>query len=691
VRCRVATTNAFEHSVNGTIAALNDLALSPSSSVSSAVSSLVDNSYKHDYKPDSLDSVSSVGYEHVDKISSLQSRITDRIRSSVADYQRAVRQHTDTVACAAPFSAISGPQSSIGSSEHTPSLFDDSFSFDTSVVMNDISLGIDSYFTQGSPAVPIVADKVALPDKAGTIDLISVLPDSMKQLYSSPLNLLDVSPRSAPSPRLYASQPEWHKLVIRMMKAQMIRFVSHPIIVNGVFAIDKDAFSQRLIFHGAPVNGIFVPPQAVQLPTPEVFTKMQLANKDHKLFLAKSDARNFFFCFRVPDSYAPFFAMPPVVARAVGLEHVFGDVLIYPCLTVVPMGWSHAVLVTQSAHLQIITKRTSLRTSDALFVHDNDFVIDRPRFALCIDDLILVSYVKRRVARLLWEYKRAMSAYGVEFAAAKMRAASDADLEGLGVVISPKNRRVGVAAHKLARLCRDTRLLVAAGKASGLVVASLVGRWTWAALVSRPFLANFSAVYRFILVADKRVYFLWSSVARELLRAVALAPLLWAPLSPTWASVALASDASETGMGVCMAESAGPDVALTLGAPDALRPPADMRASVPPVRKYNWRVVVSARWKWTEHINLLEMRAAYTAVRRFLSSSFSDFFLRLRLFVDSSVVCGALIKGRASSFDLLSRLRPLSALLLATGTVLLPWWVPSADNPADAASRAFSC
>ncbi len=104
------------------------------------------------------------------------------------------------------------------------------------------------------------------------------------------------------------------------------------------------------------------------------------------------------------------------------------------------------------------------------------------------------------------------------------------------------------------------------------------------------------------------------------------------------------------------------------------------------VRGCAWGVEISAHWRRPEHINVLEMRAVHAAVRWALACAGAS-QTRLVLLTDSSAVLGALLKGRSSSRALLARARALSGLLLASGARLVPRWVPSALNPADAPSR----
>lgn len=125
----------------------------------------------------------------------------------------------------------------------------------------------------------------------------------------------------------------------------------------------------------------------------------------------------------------------------------------------------------------------------------------------------------------------------------------------------------GISPHKLINLQHDTSLFVARGYASGLEVSALVGRWTWAALVARPALSVFNAVYRFIECARNRPFTIWRSVIRELEVISGLSPLLYTSLSAPVASRVIASDASEIVDLVCAREYANSDFDLIAAPP----------------------------------------------------------------------------------------------------------------------------
>ena len=143
----------------------------------------------------------------------------------------------------------------------------------------------------------------------------------------------------------------------------------------------------------------------------------------------------------------------------------------------------------------------------------------------------------------------------------------------------------------------------------------------------------------------------------------------------------VATDASSLGMGVVAAPIAA-DTAVAVAA----LPPLHNASSLAPT---SWRTIISYPWRHPEHINVLELRALSTCVRWVISHPSSN-CRRLLLLSDSQVAVGALSKGRSSSFQILRRLRFISAMVLATGLQLYARWIDSASNPADGPSRGFT-
>eukprot|EP00438_Fugacium_kawagutii_P012482 Skav236404 [mRNA] locus=scaffold1702:160390:164016:- [translate_table: standard] len=111
-----------------------------------------------------------------------------------------------------------------------------------------------------------------------------------------------------------------------------------------------------------------------------------------------------------------------------------------------------------------------------------------------------------------------------------------------------------------------------------------------------------------------------------------------------------------------------------------------LRASLP---SRLWKWSTAASWRWTgnkEHINVLEMRAAFCALRWRLEKQ-RQTQVKFVHMVDSLVVLHALSRGRSSSKKLRRVLLRVNALILATGVQVVWSYVHTSQNPADRPSR----
>ena len=402
------------------------------------------------------------------------------------------------------------------------------------------------------------------------------------------------------------------------------------------------------------------------------------------------------------------------------------------------MGWSHSVYLAQCAHEWLLDRATSLSAVDRLGCSrfDGDWFLrdSRVLHSVYIDDLALFSLDKGELSRVLSQYVSVAGAHGLAVKQSKVCEPTSDAVEVLGLEVCGADHTIALTASKLESLRTQTARLVSefqrhtphvvgressSGEAgigagvgcTGLELAHLIGRWTWAMLVNRPTLSVFSAVYRFIEVAGARRFALWPAAALELAVIVALAPLLVARLSaPDYPSF-IATDASEHGQGVVVfTPRADQSVVLVAPAQRASTAPqheqhqnqsqnilkkqeqgSESKTGVTqiPVDRAPWVPIVSSRWCREEHINVLELRALHTAVRWVLSHAHS-IGSRVSVLSDSTVVIGVVRKGRSSSRALLRRMRCMSAWVLGGGLQLDVQWVASEFNPADRPSRLYA-
>ena len=539
-----------------------------------------------------------------------------------------------------------------------------------------------SYSSLKASAVPIIASRVSLPSSVGSADLLSLLPRSISSNYSSPTNLLRPPDQVKRVPHVvkYASTDEYVSLVRRMRVLGMVTFTTTPAVVNGVFGVSKDADTDRLIIDARPVNAVMVDPPKVALPTPDLLARM-VAPSDKPFFVAKVDLDNYYHRMRLPEWMQPYFALPCVRAGDVGVGDLFGcDTMVYPCCTTLPMGWSHSVYLGQVAHEHQLDTRTSLSRDDRI-TGTSDLRLDRVRHKVYVDDLMLFGPDPQALHRLQDEYVAAMESAGLVVKMSKLVRPTSSGVECVGLEVCGDSHQVGLAVDKLDKLCTQTLSLLDSGYCTGFQLAQLLGKWTWACLVNRPSLSVLSSAYRFVERAGPRVFCVWPSVHYELRTLVGLAPLLFATLDAQWFGRVIATDASESGQGVVVTS---PDVSTL---PDASPSPLDV-AETMETADHSWTTIVSAKFAREEHINTLELRAVYTAVRWVLSFPSSP-GRRVVILCDSLVTIGCVTKGRSSSHVLLPRLRQLASVLLASGLRLYLRWVPSAQNPADGPSRAY--
>lgn len=592
------------------------------------------------------------------------------------------------------------------------------------------SMGMPSYLPASMPtAVPLVASRVALPETAGAVNLVEVLPPHLRAFYASPAPLLlstaQVQARreqrhrdheraygrtlpsaQPPRARVFASHDEYVALVRRMVTAGMLDFTTTPAVVNGLFGVPKgDDGSIRLIVDARPANDLFTGPAPVQLPTPDLMANLSVSssslgaqNKGSggsgggsdsvtrvPLYVAKVDLSNYYHQLKLPSSLQPFFALPPLSAATISADVSarFGEnTMVYPMCTTLPMGWSHSVLLAQAVHEHIATTAAGLHPHDRI-TNNNDFRIDRTRHQLYIDDCILFGTDPHDVFQQQQRYIMAMQRIGLPISPKKVTLPSADGVECLGLLVHGRDHTVGLAPERMVNLCLDTHAVLAAGQCTGAQIARLLGRWTWACLAARPALSVLSSAYRFVEVAKRRRFQLWPSVARELAALVGLAPLLVTDLGAGWCDKLIATDASEVGAGVTVA-------AVPADAAEAIAHAGnnDQRLHVLAELDPSFTTIISSRWWTSEHINVLESRSLVLAVRWLLSLRRPQ-PMRVCMLSDSSVVVGAVNKGRSSSHPLLRRLRHLAALLLASGHRLAVRWIPTDLNPADAPSRGF--
>lgn len=599
-----------------------------------------------------------------------------------------------------------------------------------------------SFSSAVASVVPLCAQRVSLPDKLHIIPVVNVLPSEMAAVYGNaeegaaqllrhPLEVYEMN-QAAPlrPPQVAGSRSEYVSLIRRLKDVGMIDFTAAPKAVNGIFTVGKDDVSDRLIIDAQPANRLFVEPPHVSLPDPSHLVQLQVP-VGQCMFVAKSDLSNFYHHLGLPSWMQPYFALPPLTSEELSSIGAPSDTHIFPMCVTMPMGWSHAVLLANTCHEHVVYSSGALKREHNLLQHASPVIsASRVTHGIVIDDLFLFclnqSLAQRVFNQILVAYRQA----GFVVKMSKVVHPTSDPVKVIGFDISGIHSTVRLPIDSCLSLLRVTLAVLRMGYVSGLGMASLIGRWTWVMLLRRPSLSILQQVYRFSEAAYRRRFTLWPSVRKELWMLIGLLPLLHADLSaPVFRNV-IATDASELAAGVVC-------TALTQDMSQALWPVCSSRSHAclqtlvnkqqmmgvdirdlyldtdvehsttsqqqqliqtaahtygdmyACIEDASWSTLVSKIWHTPEHINALELRAVLLALHWALSfpSSRSS---RVYLLVDSTVTFFTLWKGRCSSPQLLWIMRKISALLLASGILLLTGWLPSAVNPADAPSRCVA-
>ena len=559
---------------------------------------------------------------------------------------------------------------------------------------------LSTYYTAQpslSTYVPLYADRVSLPPPGtgASVDMLPLLPPRLAELFGSPDNLVQM-----PSPAELRAVPaymgvadgEYAPFCRRLAECNMCLFRdSPPLVTNGVFAVPKGSDAQRFIVDMRPGNACFKPPDSVLLANPGVISELHLP-PGATLYVATADADNMYHRLRPPAWLQDYLGLPPVSSLSVGLPGPARTV--YPVLTSCPMGFNWAVLLAQSIHESLLDQLPGHGSAQRISPGGHTVIGPADHLAY-IDDYSAIGTDLQLVNRHHAAALAALAAGGLPPKPSKSfvalpQTADSRPAESLGMEFWHTGAVRPLTSNTRALILHTHRMLQR-GYATGKQMEQLLGSWTWNSLLRRPVLSVFCAVYTFARRhrEHRRPRALPPRVQAELRAALGLIPLLHADLAAPFADRVYATDASNWGAGVCYANASGrwdPDTVIRAGSA-VVGEAGTVIATVP---EFEWRTAVSSAWGTARHINRLEGQAAVMGLRHAARSP-KLWGTRVTFLLDSSVMIGALRKGRSSSWELNQVCRRAAAMQFATGLRPLWTWCPTAVNPADRPSRRRRC
>ncbi|CAK0839797.1 unnamed protein product [Prorocentrum cordatum] len=133
----------------------------------------------------------------------------------------------------------------------------------------------------------------------------------------------------------------------------VIHWTRSPKCFISLFFVRKKSGALGMITDARPTNRLCRPPPGVQLCTAEGLGRNELEGGVERAYMAQADVADCFHRLRMREELPEFFALPPLAARAAGLERR-SDVAVgspaelwWPCCATFPMGFSWGLIVAQ--------------------------------------------------------------------------------------------------------------------------------------------------------------------------------------------------------------------------------------------------------------------------------------------------------------------------------------------------------
>ena len=546
---------------------------------------------------------------------------------------------------------------------------------------------------------------------AAGVDLANVLatdaPLVAEQILHPSALLLPKRDRPrAPRPfmKLAASYPAFVQRCVKaglqkLLPLRKIYKVKGRPLLSGCFAVPKDDTEARGISALCPLNS-FV--DATKIPDVKFGMPSRLRAAGgpwlQRLHVSKKDARHFFHTLALGRKWHKFLAHAPVVGRS--------GKRLYPVSCAVPMGFRPAAGWAQCL-AELAVKRAELPVQHRL-VEGARAPADFPIWGSILDDVWVVDGASKSDERVgipwLGKVETEWRKLGVQTNVKKDMLDSVIG-EVQGCYIDGWRCTAGVSKEKKMLLLEGGGGLLGMKRIPLKTMERYVGKAGFAAMFKSGVRSIFFHIYQWM--EELRKNFLKSGVLSpgvrdELMSFLACIPFLEFSMKAPWATRLECSDAAPGGHGrawTAMPEStvrAAAGAAETKGfhtyvqmpeqeARDAAVANGLLQFNLEP-EAFHWHKV--GRPGGERHINLEEASALSWSIHERLRRP-GEIGHRIVHAVDSSVVLGAVRKGRSSSFGLNAVCRQIFASCLAGNLELFLLWIGTEENPADEPSSWY--
>eukprot|EP00971_Amphidinium_carterae_P046844 922921-Amphidinium_carterae.4 len=501
------------------------------------------------------------------------------------------------------------------------------------------------------------------------------------------------------SPRINAD------FLMRLADANMVQFAESAVESVGFFFVKKKEGKQRLIIDARRANCWFSESRSVSLATGSSLSQLRIP-EGKNMYIGHYDIKDAFYHFQLPPSLRTYFGCPPIKAKYLGINSVNGIPVqpndrVVPQLSVLPMGWVHALYWCQVLHTRICLGPGGLQSNWQVVDKHSAPEMCPVAFTIYVDNCIVFGCDAKAVSEHTQRAQQAVETAGLPTHEVQK---AETHAQVLGWEFDGQTGHVGVKPEKAWKLIRALSWILDRDTVEPKTVEKLVGHLTFASLVSRPALSILRATYSFLnRFRGAKSARVWPSVKRELWIYRGMIPLMKASLRVQLCETVFCTDASGWGFAVCAKTCPQNDVGKAVKHNDrwafsrneeqvSLRTLASAQNSSTLLPESfegeGWSVLVQHKWRehGTPHIVEGESCGILCAVEH-ACRNIGNFRKDVLVLTDSLTNALALSKGRSSAKAISRIARVLCALQLSSQINVRFRWLASECNPADAPSR----
>ncbi|CAE7489091.1 unnamed protein product [Symbiodinium natans] len=516
-------------------------------------------------------------------------------------------------------------------------------------------------------ALPVVAERVAVPAEAGLVDPADWLEPDRAAVFEN-LDRLRL-PEELWGEKVVACHRvplDQEEAVIRkLLETNMVTLVPEgelprdgqgDIRVGGLFSVRKNDVEDRLIYDRRPENATMPRLRWAELPNGACYCRLLL--KPHEYVRGSGDdLRNFYYMLRLPEAWIRFNSVGRRVSKELLVERGLDPSIAHrACFRVLGMGDVNGCAIAQATHESIL-RRAGLLEPDTVLIYGRTAPQSDLWEGIYLDDLL------------------------------------DEDM-----------RRMAAAEAAYLEVWSLIRQVVRLGHCTQAALQKLVGLITFHLQYRREMFCLQHHIYKFMSDMPPRGVVRLPTFVLDELRSLGLhLPFCYTSMRRWISEEVLATDATPTSGGAVVAQvpealarelwrlsehrgeavrlDRTTDFEIEVGEPKEPSIFASVCGEC-----LDWNVASSYHFRKTSHINLQEARALKKELASLASDPANHGMIKICL-NDSRVCVGAFAKGRSSSFRLNGCLRSLLPFLIFGNVSFGILWIETHSNPGDYPSR----